>query len=512
MALLLAPAALLGLPLPSLSLVIGALGWGVTALAVYQTGRRMQRPLAATIAALLVAGNPFTVVTLGSNVAWVLAWVWVGIAATVHDRRYLAVALVVLVLAAHGATFTPLTEHYDVRRLTGETAALGRIGLFLDDVLLTHGVLYWLFLPWVLLGIGQARRPQHRKRLLWVGLWAILPALSGGATAEAMLGTVVALLSGLGIEAFARHVEQRYVVQVARFTVIAGIVLGLPLGIAEITSLAALYPFRPLSRCAVEEQIGAWLRANTDPDAVVFASERTGYWGDRDTLPWPQGNRGHRDDNAAWLRTVAGQPPEICVIDERLASNHLRRSGWLQDGYTLAAAFSAAGEATAPFTVWTAREGALPRPANARFILPGDPRQAGAIRLLSYALPAQVAPGQNFEVKLYWTFDAAGPPDATPSPGAHYNVFVHVLSAGGQLVTNHDGPPGDGWHPTQTWSPGTVVRDVHPLTLPVDLPTGEYAVQIGLYAWPSLERLPVRDAGGVEQPDGAYRLATITAP
>lgn len=504
--LLLTIAAFLKLPPPEVSLTIGAVGWGITALAIYNTGRALHHPLSATIAALLVAGNPFTVVTLGSNVAWVLAWIWMGIDATLRGRRYTAIAILALTLATHGIPIAPLEGHYDVRYLTGESATFGRIGLFLDDILLPHGILYWLFLPWVILGALQRRRPKHRRSMVWVGLWALLPVLSGGAIAEAMLGTLVAFLTGIGIHALINVVKQRYVVQIARFTTIAGLVLGLPLGVAEITSLAALYPFRPLSRCAMEQQVGAWLRANTTPAATLFASERIGYWADRETLPWPARARRPRQGAPSWLRIVAEQPPNVCITYKSLSGDRLLRSGWLQDGYQIAAAFSVAGEATAPFTIWTAREGALAQPANARFSVPnlGDARQDGAIQLLSYAVPEQIKPGETFDVRLYWTLDAA------QSINEHYNVFVHLLSGDGQLVTNHDGPPGDGWHPTQTWTPGDVVRDVHPIATPADLPAGAYTVQVGLYHWPSLERLPVRDASGVEQPDGAYRLQTIT--
>jgi hypothetical protein len=78
-------------------------------------------------------------------------------------------------------------------------------------------------------------------------------------------------------------------------------------------------------------------------------------------------------------------------------------------------------------------------------------------------------------------------------------VFVHLVNADGQVVASHDGPPVDGRYATGAWRPGEVVPDVHHLMLDPDVAGGAYQLMVGLYQWPSMERLPAWDSQGVEQ-------------
>jgi len=125
----------------------------------------------------------------------------------------------------------------------------------------------------------------------------------------------------------------------------------------------------------------------------------------------------------------------------------------------------------------------------------------GAIRLVSYAAPENLSPGQGFYVRLYW--------QAIQPPRFGYVVFVHLLNANGQLAASHDGPPMEGQCPTWTWLPGQIVLDVHRLELKSDASGGPHRLQVGMYEWPSLERLPVRDSQGMEQPDRLIVLQAI---
>lgn len=86
-------------------------------------------------------------------------------------------------------------------------------------------------------------------------------------------------------------------------------------------------------------------------------------------------------------------------------------------------------------------------------------------------------------VKLFW--------HVLETPPADYTVFVHVINDQGQLVTQFDRPPGGGTSPTTLWQPGQTLLDTYPVPIPADLPSREYAVQVGMYTWPSLERQPV---------------------
>jgi hypothetical protein len=123
------------------------------------------------------------------------------------------------------------------------------------------------------------------------------------------------------------------------------------------------------------------------------------------------------------------------------------------------------------------------------------------IDLLGFEVPDRLSPGAEFDVTLYW--------EAQRPPEDYYVVFVHLLGADGQLVASHDGPPMDGRYPTRAWLPGDVVPDVHRLVLDPDTPAGMYDLRVGMYQWPSLERLPVWDRQGVEQADRIMVLQSI---
>jgi hypothetical protein len=136
------------------------------------------------------------------------------------------------------------------------------------------------------------------------------------------------------------------------------------------------------------------------------------------------------------------------------------------------------------------------------------------IRLVGYDIalsPAYL--GQTLRLQLYW--------QALEPLAEDYTVFVHVLSArvlsedvlseggAGQLVAQQDNPPVRGTRPTSTWEPGVVVVDPYDLPIPSDIPPGEYVLTAGLYPWPDLSRLPVRDGAGVPLPDDRVLLTTV---
>jgi len=121
---------------------------------------------------------------------------------------------------------------------------------------------------------------------------------------------------------------------------------------------------------------------------------------------------------------------------------------------------------------------------------PSNPTQAnlgGKMELRGSDLsPGVGQPGSDLEVTLYW--QALAPMDRD------YTVFVHMAGPDGQLVAQHDGQPW--WEvslPTSTWQPGEELRDQHVLKLPPDLAPGTYSLQVGVYYWETLERLPVME-------------------
>jgi hypothetical protein len=63
------------------------------------------------------------------------------------------------------------------------------------------------------------------------------------------------------------------------------------------------------------------------------------------------------------------------------------------------------------------------------------------------------------------------------TPEAALKLFVHLLDAEGRLVAQHDGLDVE-W---STLRPGDEFVQLHPIPLPPDLPSGDYALQIGPY-------------------------------
>jgi hypothetical protein len=96
--------------------------------------------------------------------------------------------------------------------------------------------------------------------------------------------------------------------------------------------------------------------------------------------------------------------------------------------------------------------------------------------------------GSSLTLTLYWK--------AGPRPAADAQVFVHLLSADGQMAAQGDSPPVAGLYPTSLWRPGQVIADVHTLPLPAGGLSGPAQLRIGLYDLASGRRVPVTPTGG----------------
>ena len=88
---------------------------------------------------------------------------------------------------------------------------------------------------------------------------------------------------------------------------------------------------------------------------------------------------------------------------------------------------------------------------------------------------------------------------AERKPEADYTVFMHLRRADdGEQIAALDSPPQNGAAPTSGWSPGQVITETRAVPIPPDAPAGEYNVIIGLYQYPSFERLTIDDQGLTE--------------
>jgi hypothetical protein len=105
-------------------------------------------------------------------------------------------------------------------------------------------------------------------------------------------------------------------------------------------------------------------------------------------------------------------------------------------------------------------------------------------------------------VMLYWR--------ALSESGLNYKVFVHLISADGKLIAQHDSQPANDFRPTHGWQSGEYIKDGHQINLAGVAP-GDYELEVGLYDPTSGVRLPVNLNQAI-QPDGRAVLTVVRVP
>lgn len=100
---------------------------------------------------------------------------------------------------------------------------------------------------------------------------------------------------------------------------------------------------------------------------------------------------------------------------------------------------------------------------------------------------SHLEPGATVSLTLHWR-------DIAPVDG-DYTVFVHILNSSEKVVAQHDQPPAGGRRPTSAWLPGDTILDHYTLVLPVGMPAGTYAIEVGMYSPNTGERLPITQNG-----------------
>ncbi|HLF01118.1 MAG TPA: hypothetical protein VI547_04030, partial [Anaerolineales bacterium] len=127
----------------------------------------------------------------------------------------------------------------------------------------------------------------------------------------------------------------------------------------------------------------------------------------------------------------------------------------------------------------------------------------GEIKLIGYEVsPESPQPGETVTLALYW--------QALRSLDADYSAFIHLYSANdvNTSLAQNDGPPCNGQYTTSRWEADEIVIDERTLILPPDFAGPTATLGVGLYAWPSLERLAVTDSVSA-LPDNRLLLAEI---
>jgi len=100
--------------------------------------------------------------------------------------------------------------------------------------------------------------------------------------------------------------------------------------------------------------------------------------------------------------------------------------------------------------------------------------------------------GQALHLTLTWRVLAR--------PRASYTIFIHLIDANGVPCFGHDYTPLGGAFPSYLWFPkwleGQQVIDPYRLSLPSDIPPGQYWLEVGMYEMGSIRRIPQFDFEG----------------
>jgi hypothetical protein len=131
------------------------------------------------------------------------------------------------------------------------------------------------------------------------------------------------------------------------------------------------------------------------------------------------------------------------------------------------------------------------------------------MRLVGYSLEnTSLTPGASLRLNLYW--------HRLRQMETDYSIFVHLIGETSEILTQHDSYPVQGAYPTTAWlRDDEVISDVHELSIPESVTSQSCRLQVGVYYWVDLSRLPVVDSHTGLLPDAVFQLPqtiTINAP
>lgn len=126
------------------------------------------------------------------------------------------------------------------------------------------------------------------------------------------------------------------------------------------------------------------------------------------------------------------------------------------------------------------------------------------IEFLGHALSSDMAhPGDALTVTLFWKRNG-------PITEDDYTVFLHLVDENGNVWSQYDGPPMEGYYPAGHWAEGVLLPGRCTINLDPEIPPGEYRLLGGMYSWPSLVRLPALRPDGERWPDDLITVAKLT--
>ena len=245
-----------------------------------------------------------------------------------------------------------------------------------------------------------------------------------------------------------------------------------------------------------------WRILTSDQWELAFSNQLFGWDGDRrgqlDDRPfapnyWPAGTSGistfeievdpEAPTGAYWLRVAMYDRNEQDISNLPVFDAQGNQAG----NQLILGPIKVHGQPPAPSS-----QGPVSDPPVPDNLLPA--RFDDQIDLQGYSLSVdRLLPGESLDLTLFWA--------PRGRPMRDYTVFVHILDGQGQLRSQADSPPMAGKYPTSVWDAGEFIEDLHTVSLPPNLPAGDYTFAIGLYDPQTGQRLPIMDANGQRSGD-----------
>ena len=127
----------------------------------------------------------------------------------------------------------------------------------------------------------------------------------------------------------------------------------------------------------------------------------------------------------------------------------------------------------------------------------------GEILLNAYEIPRlQYKSGEQIRLVFFWQTLAV--------PNADYNLFIHLTTPEGGIVSEIDTQPQGGPRFTTNWQIGEIIVDPYQLPIPPSTPAGNYQIRVGFYNPATNTRVPILEPGRGEQDNlGGLIIRTI---
>jgi hypothetical protein len=436
----LALAARLHLPLLPVATVLSVLGWTVAVAASFGVGLALERP---TLCAggVLLALNPLQPQILGLETG--LALGLLGMTAWWAVRGRIGVALVAAVVLVGVqplaiALVLPLLACFTLRERLGATRPVAVAGILS------------LALGSVVIGLACALSDGWDVPRLTAPLLAALQLL---------------VASGLAVLAPRLDRLARPALDTCTLRQVGAALVLLALAVWQGTVLARDWRVRPVDRLALYDNVALWLGEHALPSERI-ATQRPGllgYASDRTTLPLDG-----TGEPGALLAAIQRAQPDYCVATSSLAWRYAQADRWFQERYVALQRFVSPYDVATPLTIF----GYTPSLFDAGETVSTTARftsAEGEIELVSYRLSSRRAvPGEPLHVTLTWRA-------ATAIRQPLLLTLRLVEPATGHVWAQvEDTAPGG--IETDLWEVGARTSDQYTLMVPVELPTGDYAL------------------------------------